>query len=106
VKKFICLVLCLFLSVCCLSACSGYETNTPDATSDKINIVTTVFPIYDWIRNITGDISNVNINMLLDKGVDLHSFQPTADDIYNTMSEAGSAAFAVVGPVVVRSAFV
>ena len=44
-------------------------------------IVTTIFPIYDWVKEIVGDNDNVELTMLLDKGVDLHSFQPTADDI-------------------------
>ncbi|MDY6073916.1 MAG: metal ABC transporter substrate-binding protein [Eubacteriales bacterium] len=48
----------------------------------KINVVTTTFPIYDWTRNILGDnIDHYNLEMLLDNGVDLHSYQPSVDDI-------------------------
>ena len=53
-----------------------------DTASEKINIVTTIFPEYDWVREILGDQSeNASLTMLLDNGVDLHSYQPTADDI-------------------------
>ncbi|MDE5764597.1 MAG: metal ABC transporter substrate-binding protein [Ruminococcus sp.] len=47
----------------------------------KINIVCTVFPYYDWTRQIVGDSDNINITYLLKNGADIHSFQPTADDI-------------------------
>ena len=49
---------------------------------EKIRIVTTIFPEYDWVREILGDkADSAEITMLLDKGVDLHSYQPTADDL-------------------------
>lgn len=55
---------------------------TEEASADKLKIVTTIFPEYDWVRQIAGDqISNMELTMLLDNGVDLHSYQPTADDI-------------------------
>ena len=47
-----------------------------------MKIVTTIFPEYDWVRQIAGDkVSDMDITMLLDNGVDMHSYQPTADDI-------------------------
>ena len=45
-------------------------------------VVTTIFPEYDWVKEIAGDkVSNMDPTMLLDNGVDLHSYQPTSDDI-------------------------
>ena len=56
------------------------QTEAPAHT--KIRIVTTIFPEYDWVREILGDkADSAEITMLLDKGVDLHSYQPTADDL-------------------------
>ena len=57
----------------------GVETASDEA--DTISVVTTIFPEYDWVRQIVGDNSNVEITMLLDNGVDLHNYQPTAEDI-------------------------
>ncbi len=51
------------------------------AEGKKLSVVTTIFPIYDWTREIVGDIDDVEITMLLDSGVDLHSYQLTAQDI-------------------------
>ncbi len=50
------------------------------AEENPFKIVTTIFPIYDWVRQIVGD-QGAEVIMLLDSGVDLHNFQPTAQDI-------------------------
>lgn len=50
--------------------------------TDKIKVVTTIFPEYDWAREIIGDkASNVELTLLLGNGVDLHSYQPSIQDI-------------------------
>ena len=50
--------------------------------SDKLKVVTTIFPEYDWAREIIGDkASNVGLTLLLGNGVDLHSYQPSIQDI-------------------------
>ena len=69
---------------------------TPFACAEpaKIRVVTTIFPIYDWVRAIVGEDDGVEVTLLLDSGVDLHSFQPTAADI---MKVATCDAFVYVG---------
>ncbi len=53
-----------------------------DDNDGKLHIVATIFPEYDWVMNVLGDKANdADVTMLLSNGVDLHSFQPTADDI-------------------------
>ena len=60
----------------------GCNSKNSRANGGKISIVTTIFPEYDWVRQIVGEQSdNVEITMLLNNGVDLHSYQPTADDL-------------------------
>ena len=51
------------------------------AEGKKVSVVTTIFPLYDWVREITAGNDNVEITMLLDSGSDLHNYQPTAQDI-------------------------
>lgn len=60
----------------------------PAASGDKeISIVTTIFPEYDWVMEILGENApNANVTMLLDSGVDLHSYQPNVKDMV-TLSE-------------------
>ena len=68
------------LAVCLLMAMpAAAKENTP---REPLQIVTTIFPLYDWITNIVGDdADSVDVTMLLDNGVDFHSYQPTADDM-------------------------
>ena len=64
----------------CFTACSVNKVAAK--THDSINIVTTIFPEYDWVMNVLGtNPASADVTLLLDNGVDLHSFQPTADDI-------------------------
>ena len=55
--------------------------STQEAAADSISVVTTIFPEYDWVKQIVGDSDSVEVTMLLDNGVDLHNYQPSADDI-------------------------
>ena len=45
----------------------------------KLNVLCTVFPLYDWARNIAGNTAEVSL--LNENGADMHSYQPTAADI-------------------------
>jgi ABC-type metal ion transport system, periplasmic component/surface adhesin len=63
------------------TASTKSEAKTDDVNK-KFSVVCTIFPEYDWIRQLVGDKKdNYEITYLLDKGVDLHSYQPTAEDI-------------------------
>jgi len=67
-------------TVSTVAATAASQTEAP--AQEKISVVTTIFPEYDWVREILGgQADNAEITMLLDNGVDLHSYQPTADDI-------------------------
>ena len=82
-KKYLNVFIASILSVTMLSACGS--TNSTQVVDDNVtNIVVTIFPEYDWVMNILGNNpADVKVNLLLDNGVDLHSYQPTALDIMN-----------------------
>ena len=67
-----------------LSACQSANT-VPKASAeddgDRISIVATVFPEYDWTREILGDRLQDTDLRLLCNGVDMHSYQPSIDDM-------------------------
>ena len=82
-KKIITLVLALAMAVSLFTGC-GKKNNaeTGESDSNKLSVVTTIFPEYDWVKEILGDkAESTDLTMLLSSGVDLHSYQPTADDI-------------------------
>lgn len=79
-KKIIAILMALTLlaTACVLAGCNNHT----DIQDDKLSVVTTIFPEYDWVKNILGDKADrAELTMLLDNGVDLHSYQPTVDDI-------------------------
>ncbi len=48
----------------------------------RLSILVTTFPLYDWTRNILGErLSKVDLTLLQDSGADLHSFQPSVEDV-------------------------
>ena len=48
----------------------------------KLKIVATIFPEDDWIMNVVGeDNAGTDVKLLINNGVDVHSYQPTAEDI-------------------------
>ncbi len=52
------------------------------SSEGKISIVTSIFPEYDWVMNILGDrASEFDVKLLVDSGIDLHSYSPTVDDV-------------------------
>lgn len=74
-KKILCAVLFL---ICALSSCA---VNPSDAGEEKLTVVCTVFPAYDWVREVLGENpANVELILLTDNGEEFHSFQPSADD--------------------------
>lgn len=80
-KKFFSLILVLVLSVSSVFAlygCNNANENMGDE-SGKIKIVTTIFPYYDFARNIAGD--KAEVKMLLSPGNEPHSYDPSPSDI-------------------------
>lgn len=50
-------------------------------SGDSLNIVATIYPQYDFARAVAGDVSTVNLTMLLRPGAEMHSYEPTPQDI-------------------------
>ena len=87
-KRIFAVFFSLLLATGILGGCGKAESSSISAPSASqsgikpLKIVTTIFPEYDWVREILGDkADHAEVTMLLDNGVDLHSYLPTADDI-------------------------
>ncbi len=84
-KKIIAMIITAAMAAGCFAGCNA-ASSAADPT-DPLQIVTTIFPEYDWVKTIMGDkADNAEITLLLDNGVDLHSYQPTAEDIMKIAS--------------------
>lgn len=78
-KRILLICLSALILVTAASGCSAKSDK-----GNKLNIVTTIFPIYDWTKEIAG--GKADVNPLVDDGVDMHSFQPSAEDIVKISS--------------------
>ena len=82
------LVGALMLTGCSAATGSGMtESNTTVHTSEEgkdeqLKIVATIFPEYDWVKKIMGEKADeAQISLLCNNGTDMHSYQPTVEDI-------------------------
>lgn len=62
-----------------LCGCSASAGESAEKPSEKLSVVTTIFPAYDFARQVFGDTAEVT--MLLKPGTESHTYDPTARDI-------------------------
>ncbi len=79
----------LLVAVCMAAGCNKAQDTNKNAdnsteTSQKLSVVATVFPYYDFARAIGGDY--LDVTLLLPPGRDSHSFEPTAQDLLTLQS--------------------
>jgi zinc transport system substrate-binding protein len=73
------IVLIIMLTVCCSSLlCAGCK-KAEVAPKSGLQVVTTLFPLYDFARIIAGD--RAQVTMLLPPGVEPHTFEPRPEDM-------------------------
>lgn len=95
-NKIISIIIIIILFAGFFSSCANKEDETSvsqksegenEISEKQLSVVSTIFPQYDWARQILGeDNENIDLTLLVDKGVDLHNFQPSADDIVKISS--------------------
>ena len=73
-------LLALLFAMCLLfqlAACSG--AGTAEEEQGALQVVTTIFPPYDFVRQLAGD--HVRLSMLIRPGTETHTYEPTPQDI-------------------------
>ena len=77
----------MFTGISAFDATVVRAESSSSESDNKLKIVATIFPEYDWTREILGDhLKDVDLTLLLDNGTDLHSFQPAVKDIMKVSS--------------------
>ena len=80
-KKIAAFAMLVLAAALTFTACSA-EKSEKTPTQKKVSIVATIYPQYDWLKNILGDrLDAVNLKLLIKNGTDLHSYKPSAQDI-------------------------
>ena len=72
-KRLLCALLAAVMMLSLCGCTASYEK------SDKLQVVCTLFPYYDFARQIGGD--NVDVTLLVAAGKETHSFEPTPLDV-------------------------
>ncbi len=73
------LLLMLLLSVTLSPACAKSKDSQSKDHAGKLIVVATLFPLYDFARNIAGD--RAEVKLLLPPGAEPHTFEPKPADI-------------------------
>lgn len=79
-KKKIILTIVLIISLFfIITGCNGDKNQGEDKEDGKIIIMATLFPQYDFAKQIAGD--KAKVSLLMSPGVESHSFEPSPADI-------------------------
>jgi len=78
-KRFLFVMILILIISSVFTGCSDFDSF--NSSNDKLSVVATIFPEYDWVSNIVEGNDNAELTLLMNNGTDMHSFQPTADDI-------------------------
>ena len=80
-KKVASIAISFFALAILLTACNT-ESGKKDSAPEKISVVATIYPQYDWLKNVIGERADaVDLKLLIKNGTDLHSYKPSAKDI-------------------------
>ncbi len=96
-KRFMILFMALavIMSGCGMQGENGEDKRKEEARGGSVKILATIFPEYDWAQEILGEGESCGeVELLVDNGEDLHSYQPSVEDI---MSIASCDLFIYVG---------
>ena len=75
IKKLIAIILAVLSAITVFCSC----TANPQKNSNKLSIVTTIYPYYEFAREIAGD--KAEVYQLISPGTEVHEFEPTPKDI-------------------------
>ena len=77
IKRILCIMVAVLITAVCFCSCTG--TDEKNKKGGKISVVTTIFPPYDFARQVAGD--KAELTMLLKPGTESHNYDPTPQDI-------------------------
>ena len=82
-KKFLSLIIDILILIVIMTSATialrGQKSAEEGTSEDKLKIVATIFPEYDFAKHIVGDKGEVSL--LIKPGVETHNYEPTAQDI-------------------------
>ena len=88
-KKFICILCAFVMGAALLTGCGTLQAPiNQEQGEDKISVVCTTFPSYDWVMHLLGEAAeHFEVSLLVKNSADIHNYQPSAQDMIS-MKEA------------------
>jgi len=83
-EKILIYMLAAMLAVFSLAGCAPRAAAEPAPDGGRLSVVATIFPLYDFARAVSGGLADVAL--LISPGAEVHSFDPTAQDIMKIQS--------------------
>lgn len=80
-KKILQKISVIFLCAALLTVPPATSSCSKQDKDERLTVLCTVFPLYDWVKNIIGDSSGAEVLLLVNNGTDLHSYQPSFEDM-------------------------
>jgi zinc transport system substrate-binding protein len=69
----------IYLAIVAILLVAGCTNNVKQDSNDKISVVTTLFPLYEFAKEVGGN--KVEVTLLLPPGAEAHTFEPKPSDI-------------------------
>lgn len=85
-KKIVAFISFFILIVVMVAIVMIFRTETTTRNTNKIQIVATLFPQYDFAKQIVGN--KANVKLLLNSGVETHNYEPTAKDMTTILEDS------------------
>lgn len=85
-KNIVAFISFLILIIVMVVIVAIFKTETTIKTPNKLEIVATLFPQYDFAKHIVGD--KADIKLLLNSGVETHNYEPTAKDMITILDDS------------------
>ena len=84
-KRIVAFISFFILIVVMVTIVAVFKTETTIKNPDKIQIVATLFPQYDFAKHIVGD--KAEVKLLLNSGIETHNYEPTAKDMITILDD-------------------
>ena len=85
-KRIVAFISFFILIVVMVTIVAIFKTETTIKDPDKIQIVATLFPQYDFAKHIVGD--KAEVKLLLNSGIETHNYEPTAKDMITILDDS------------------